>query len=125
MALVTTPAASSVIGCALRVHRALGPGLFESIYERCLSHEFGKAGMSFRRQVSLPVTYDGLDLGRAFCVDFIVEESVVVEIKSVETILPVHSSQVLTYLKLSGLRKGLLINFNAALLKDGIRSFVM
>jgi GxxExxY protein len=125
VALITTPAASTIIDCAIRVHRGLGPGLFESIYERSLSHEFGKAGMAFRRQVALPVRYDGLELGRAFCVDFIVEESVVVEIKSVETVLPVHASQVLTYLKLSGLKKGLLINFNAALLKDGIKSFVM
>jgi GxxExxY protein len=125
MALVTTPSTETVIGCAIKVHRALGPGLFESVYEPCLAHELTKAGLRFERQVTLPVTYDGVSLGRAFRTDFIIERELIVEVKALEKILPVHGSQVLTYLRLSGLRKGLLINFNVPVLKEGLKSFVM
>lgn len=124
MALITTPVATAVIGCATRVHSQLGPGLFESVYEECLAHEFLKAGLKFQRQVTLPLIYEGLSLPRAFTADFIVEKSVVVELKSVERILSIHCAQVLTYLRVSGLRKGLLINFNTSLLREGIKSFV-
>jgi GxxExxY protein len=124
MSLITTPEATRVIGCALRVHTELGPGLFESVYEDCLTHELRKAGLAFRRQVGLAVTYDGRTFPRAFVADLIVEDALLVEIKSVETVLAVHAVQVQTYLKLSGLQKGLMINFNVASLRDGIRSFL-
>ena len=125
MALVTTASAQTVIGCAIKVHRTLGPGLFESIYQPCLAHELVKAGLYFEAEVTVPLVYDGLTLSRAFRVDFIVERELILELKSIETIAPVHSSQILTYMRLTGLRKGLLINFNVPVLKDGIKSFVM
>ena len=123
--LITTPEATEIIGCAIRVHTKLGPGIFESVYEDCLAHELTKAQLAFRRQVVLPVVYDGVEMRRAFVVDLIVEEQVLVEIKSAQTILPVHGKQVLTYMRLSGLEKGLLFNFNEDRLKDGIKSFVL
>jgi GxxExxY protein len=124
VALITTPEATAIIGCATRVHSALGAGLFESVYEQCLAVEFLKAGLSFQRQVTLPVRYEGFELQRAFVADFIVESSVLVELKSIDRLLTVHSAQVLTYMRLAGLKKGLLINFNTAHLRDGIKSFV-
>ena len=125
MALITTPAATAVIGCALRVHTAVGPGLFESLYEECLAHELRKEGLAFRRQVTLPFTYDGILIKRSFAADLIVEESVLVELKSVEKFHPIHDAQMLTYMRVAGLKKGLLINFNSVRLKDGIKSFVL
>lgn len=124
MALITSPEATQVIGCAMRVHTQLGPGMFESVYEECLAYELRKAGLEFRRQVVLPVQYDDMVLPRAFLADLIVEGQLLVELKSVQEVLPVHSTQVLTYLRLSGLRKGLMINFNVDKLKDGLKSFV-
>lgn len=125
MALITTPSADSVIGCAIKVHRALGPGLFESVYQPCLAHEMAKAGLRFARQVVIPLTYDGLAFPHGFRADFVVEDELIVEVKSLEKVLPVHATQVLTYLRLTGLRKGLLINFNVPVLKEGLKSFVM
>lgn len=125
MGLVTVNSAETVIGCAITVHRALGPGLFESVYEPCLVHELTKAGLKFARQVLLPIQYDGLVFARAFRADLIVEGELLVEIKSIERVLSVHHAQVLTYLRLSGLKKALLINFNAEALRAGIKSFVM
>jgi len=124
MALITTPLATAVIGCAIRVHRALGPGLFESVYEPCLADELSRGKIEFKRQVSVPIKYGGREIGPGFRLDFLIEEELVLELKSVEKLLPVHEKQVLTYLKLTGLRKGLLMNFNASLLKQGIRSIV-
>ncbi len=124
MGLLTTPEATAIIGCAMRVHSTLGAGLFESVYEQCLAVEFTKAGLSFQRQVTLPVRYEGLELHRAFMADFIVESSVLLELKSIEKLLTVHSAQVLTYMRLAELRKALLINFNTLHLRDGIKSFV-
>jgi GxxExxY protein len=124
MALVTVDSAATVIGCAIAVHRTLGPGLFESVYEPCLAHEMHKAGLRFQRQVALPLIYDSIRFPQAFRADFIVEDELLVELKSVEHLQPVHHSQLLTYLKLAGLRKGLLINFNVRLLKEGLRSIV-
>ena len=124
MGLITTPAATSVIGCALRVHTNLGPGLLESVYADCLAQELKKDRLEFQRQVRLPLKYEGGLLRRVFVADFVVEDSVLVELKSIDRILSVHCAQVLTYLRLAGLRKGLLINFNTAHLRDGIRSFV-
>jgi len=109
----------------MTVHRTLGAGLFESVYEPCLAHEMELAGLQFDRQVPVPLTYDGIMFERGFRIDFVVENELVVEIKSVEHLIPVHKAQLLTYMKLTGLRKGLLLNFNEALLKHGIRSVVL
>jgi GxxExxY protein len=124
MTLVTTPEATQLIGCAMRVHSELGPGLFESVYEECLAHEMRKAGLAFRRQVVMPVIYDGRVFPRAFVVDLIVAEQILVELKSVETILPVHDKQVITYLRLSGLTQAFLFNFKSDLLKNGLKSYL-
>jgi GxxExxY protein len=124
VSLVTTPEARQLIGCAIRVHRELGPGLFESVYEECLAYELQKARLPFRRQVIMPVTYDGRVFPRAFTADLIVAGQILVELKSIESILPVHCKQVITYLRLSGLERGLLINFKAALLKKGLKAFI-
>ena len=107
------------------VHQALGPGLLESIYEACLEHELNNRGLKIARQVSLPIIYGDLKLEGGLRLDLIVAEAVVVEVKSVETILPVHKAQILTYLKLSGHRLGLLLNFNVPRIKDGIYRFIL
>ena len=125
MSLVTTESAHTVIGCAIEVHRKLGPGLFESVYQPCLAHEFRKAGLHFQEQVIVALDYDGMRFDRAFRADFIVNDELIVELKAVEVVLPVHSAQVLTYMRITGLRKGLLFNFNVPVLKEGIKSFVM
>ncbi len=113
-----------VIGCAIEVHRHLGPGLLESAYEDCLCFELGAAGLVFRRQVQLPVIYKGMPLAAAYRLDLLIADRLVVEVKSVERILAVHEAQLLTYLRLSGHRAGLLLNFNHAVLKEGIRRVV-
>ena len=110
-----------IIEFAIKVHRVLGPGMLESTYEACLVHELRKSGLQVRDQVKLPVVYDGIVLEEAYRLDLIVEELVIVEIKSVEKIHPVHEAQLLSYLKLSDKRIGLLINFNVTLLKEGIK----
>ncbi len=122
---VPDPLTGHVIGLAIEVHRVLGPGLLESAYEECLCYEFAQNGIAFRRQVPLPVTYKEVRLDCGYRMDVVVEESAVVELKTVERILPVHEAQLITYLKLSGLRRGLLLNFNSAVLKDGIRRIVL
>jgi GxxExxY protein len=121
----TEAAASAAIECAFRVHRQLGPGLLESIYEICLLQELKKSGLHFESQKALPVIYGDLTLEAGLRLDIIVEKSVILEIKAVETLLPIHQAQLLTYLKLTGLRLGLLINFNTALLKDGIKRVIL
>jgi GxxExxY protein len=113
-----------VIGCAIEVHRHLGPGLLESAYEDCLCFELGAAGLAFRRQVELPVVYKGMPLAAAYRIDILIADRLVVEVKSVERILAVHEAQLLTYLRLGGHRAGLLLNFNHAVLKEGIRRVV-
>lgn len=113
-----------IIGCAIEVHRHTGPGLLEAIYDACLIDELNAAQLRFERQRALPVTYKGRRLDGNFRIDFIVEDAVVVELKSVERILDVHKAQVITYLKLSGLPVGLLINFNVPVLRNGIRRLV-
>lgn len=109
-----------VIGAAMRVHTALGAGLLESVYEKCLSNEFSRCSLQFRRQVSLPIVYGGATIKPAYTVDFIVEGLVVVEIKCVERVLPIHRAQLLSYLKLTKLPLGLLLNFKVPHLRDGI-----
>lgn len=114
-----------VIGCAIEVHRHLGPGLLESAYEDCLCHELAQQGIAFARQVQLPVIYKGLHLDAAYRLDILVEGQLVVEIKAIERILAIHEAQLLTYLKMSGHRTGLILNFNHAVLKEGIRRLVI
>ena len=113
-----------VIGAAIEVHRHLGPGLLEAAYEECMCYELAHAGLRFTRQTSIPVTYKGLKLNCGFRLDLLVEDLVVVEIKAVESVLPVHEAQLLTYLKLLDKTVGLLINFNEPALKTGIRRVV-
>jgi GxxExxY protein len=110
-----------IIGCGIAIHRARGPGLLESAYEECIALEFREAGLSFRRQVPLPVVYKAIRLEQGYRNDFFLEETVVLEIKSPERLLPIHEAQLLIYLRLSGIRTGLLINFGAAILREGIR----
>ena len=110
-----------IVDAAMQVHTRLGPGLLESIYERVLAYELEKRGLKVDRQVAIPLRYDNLSFEEGFRADLIVDESVLVELKSVEVLAPVHGKQVLTYLKLTNLRLGLLINFGAAMLKDGIK----
>jgi GxxExxY protein len=114
------PRTGSIIGAAIEVHRVLGPGLLESAYEECLCHELHLRRLTFERQVDLPVAYKGLQLDCGYKMDLIVNREVVLELKCVEKILPVHEAQLLTYLKLSGKHVGLLINFNVPLLMQGI-----
>ena len=114
-----------IIGLAIEVHRALGPGLLESAYEQCLCFELESHGIPFRRQYPLAVTYKSVKLDCGYKIDILVDEAVDVELKTVEKLLPIHDAQLLTYLKLSGMRTGLLLNFNAPVLKDGIRRRVM
>ncbi|HET9580898.1 MAG TPA: GxxExxY protein [Usitatibacter sp.] len=111
----------AIIGCGMKVHTMLGPGLLESVYEECLCHELNRAGLRFRRQVESPIKYGDLMLSAALRLDLLVEEKVVVEVKAVEQILAVHEAQLLTYLRVTGRRLGLLLNFNVAHFRDGIR----
>ena len=114
-----------IIACGLRVHTKLGPGLLETVYEECLCHELSRSGLRFRRQVESPISYDGVTLATKLRVDLLVEEKAIIEVKSVEQLLKVHEAQLLTYLRLTGTRLGLLINFNTAHLRDGIRRRVI
>jgi len=114
-----------VIGCEIEVHKNLGPGLLESAYERCLSYELTVAGLRHETQKELPIDYKGLKLDSGYRIDLIVENSVIVELKSAEKVLPIHEAQILTYMKLAGIKVGLLINFNVTKLKDGIKRFVL
>jgi GxxExxY protein len=109
-----------IIKAAIEVHRHLGPGLLESAYEECLCHELKLGEMIFQRQVPLPIMYKGIKLDCGYQLDLVVEDRVVVELKSVDKIMSIHEAQLLTYLRLSGYKIGLLINFNVPLLKDGI-----
>jgi len=122
---MTTRLTSKIIGAAVEVHRSLGPGLLESAYEHCLAHELALRGIPFERQVMLPVLYKGVNVDCGFRIDLLVEREVVVEVKAVEALHPLHQAQLLTYLKLGGWRVGLLINFNTGVLKDGIRRMVL
>lgn len=114
-----------IIGAALEVHRELGPGLLESTYCRCLQYELGARGLNFQSEVPFALVYKEVHLDYGYRADFLVEGRVIVEVKAVEALTPIHEAQILTYLRLSGRDTGLLINFNVALLKQGIRRFVM
>lgn len=111
----------AVIGAAIEVHRALGPGLLESAYETCLCYELGQRKIPFQRQLELPVTYKGIPLDCGYRMDIVVDSQLILELKAAEQLLPVHEAQLLTYLKLTGLHTGLLLNFNVPILKSGIR----
>ena len=113
-----------IIGCAIAVHRELGPGLLEAIYEEALSIELAEQGLVFRRQLAVPAVYKGRPLGE-YRLDLLVEDAVIVEVKSVDQLHPVFEAQLLTYLKVTGKKTGLLINFNTRLLKDGIKRLVL
>ena len=121
----TNEVATKVVDAAFAVHSALGPGLLESVYEICLVHELHKRGLKVERQVLLSVVYDNLHLDAGLRLDLVIEKQVIVELKAVESLLPVHTAQLLTYLKLSGYRLGLLINFNSSLLKQGIHRLAL
>ena len=114
----------ALLGAAMKVHSALGPGLLESAYETCLVHEVGQRGLNVRRQVVLPLIYDGIKLDAGYRLDLLINDQVIVELKSVEKFLPIHTAQLLSYLKLSGLKLGYLLNFNVVHMRDGIKRIV-
>ena len=113
-----------VIGCAIEVHRSIGPGLLESAYEECLCYELSQSGLEFKRQVPLPVVYKAVRLDCGYKLDIIVENSVILEIKAVEKLVSIHEAQLLSYLRMLDMRLGLLLNFHSAVLKDGIKRIV-
>ena len=114
-----------VIGLAIEVHRATGPGMLEPVYEGCLCHELEQAGIAFQRQAGIPVIYKGIKFDEGFRAGVLVDGQLIIEIKAVASIPPAHEAQVLTYLRMSNLRLGLLFNFHARRLKDGLRRFVI
>ena len=118
-------AAHDVVDSAFAVHRSLGPGLLESVYEQCLAYELQSRGHKTERQVALPVVYRDVRLEAGFRIDILVNDLVIIELKTVERLLPIHEAQLLTYLKLSGKRLGLLLNFNVPLIKEGIRRLAL
>jgi GxxExxY protein len=113
-----------VIGAAMKVHTALGAGILESAYDACLFHELTRSGLHFEHQVTLPIVYEGVQLAIAYRVDFIVEDCLILELKCVERVLPVHRAQLLSYLRLSGHKLGLLLNFNVAHMRDGVHRVI-
>jgi GxxExxY protein len=125
MALEVNQLTEKIIGAAMEVHRALGPGLLESAYEECLCYELGLLGIRYERQKVLPVVYKDHIVNTAYRLDLVVENQVVVELKAIDDILPIHDAQLITYLKLGGWKVGLIINFNVAVLKNGIHRKVL
>ena len=121
----TNEITQAVIGAAIEVHRALGPGLLESAYEECLAHEFDLRGLSYVRQMPLPLVYKAVKLDYGYRLDFLVENLVVVELKAVDKLQPIHEAQLLSYLRLGNWQVGLIINFNEVVLKNGIRRRVL
>jgi len=116
---------NQVIGCAIEVHRELGPGLLESTYEKCLAYELGKNGFDVKLQHPLPVAYKGVRMDCGYRADILIENELIIELKSVDAIKKIHEAQLLTYMKLAGIDTGLLMNFNVILLKNGIKRFVL
>jgi GxxExxY protein len=114
-----------VIGCAIEVHRVLGPGLLESTYEQCLARELSLNNIEFVTQHPLPVEYKGVRIDCGYRVDVLVAKEIILELKSVQELMPVHEAQLLTYMRLAGMKQGFLINFNVRRLKDGLKSFVL
>lgn len=116
---------NEIIGAAIEVHKNLGPGLLESIYQQCLTHEFELRRIQFKKEYPLPVDYKGITLECGYRVDLLVENQIILELKSVEQLKSIHEAQLLTYMKLANIRQGFLINFNVPLLKQGLKSFVL
>ena len=116
---------NQIIGLAIEVHRELGPGLLESAYQQCLALELSKADILFQFEKEIPINYKGIKLGCGFRADFIVDDCILIELKTVDKFLPIHEAQLITYLKLTGIHLGLLINFNVRLLKNGIKRMVV
>jgi len=114
-----------ILGCAIEVHRELGPGLLESTYEKCLLHELRENSINCIAQIALPVTYKGFHIDCGYRIDLLVEESIIVELKSVDLLQQIHEAQLLTYMKLAKIKTGLLINFNTRMLKNGIKRLVL
>lgn len=114
-----------VVDCAYKVHSTLGPGLLESVYETCLCHELKKRNLRVERQVALPIVYDEIKIEAGLRLDLLIEKCLIIELKAVEELLPVHKAQVLTYLKLTECRLGLLINFNVPLIRNGIHRLIL
>ncbi|MCB1782465.1 MAG: GxxExxY protein [Alphaproteobacteria bacterium] len=119
------PVSKEIVDCAFKIHTSIGPGLMESAYQECMEKEFIKRGMSFKKEYQMPVWYEEERLQTPYRVDFLVEDCIIVELKAVEKIMPVHQAQILTYLKLSDYKMALLINFSSPLIKDGIKRFVL
>ena len=119
------PLSNQVIGAAIEVHRTLGPGLLESVYEQAMAYEVAALGLKVQAQLPLPVSYKSIRLDCGFRLDLLVENQLIVEIKSVEALAPIHDAQLLTYLKITGFKTGLLINFNVPLLKQGLKRLVL
>jgi GxxExxY protein len=117
--------AAQIIDAAIKVHKALGPGLLESVYEACLCYELGRRGVPFRRQVDLPVRFEDVWVETGFRVDVIADECVIAELKAADAIIPIHKAQLLTHMKLSNIRLGFLLNFNVIRMKDGITRMVL
>ena len=115
---------AKILDCAIKVHRAIGPGLLESTYEVCLAYELQKVGLKVETQVQLPIIYDGIEIEAGYRIDLLVEDKIIVELKSVEQLMPIHEAQLLTYLRLSKKKLGLLINFNVYLLKNGFKRII-
>lgn len=122
--MATKEITGEILDAAIRVHTSLGPGLLESAYKACLAHELRKRGLHVDTEVKLPVEYDGIYLDIGYRLDMLVEELVIVELKSVDKLAPIHEAQLISYLKLSGRKVGLLINFNVLRLKEGFKRFV-
>jgi GxxExxY protein len=119
------PLVERVIGCAITVHRELGPGLLETVYRRCMCAELATAEIPFRTEVVVPVIYRNLRLDAGHRIDILVDQRLVVEVKAVERLLPIHTAQVVTYLRLANAKQGLLMNFNSPRLKDGLKSVLL
>ena len=115
--------ASEIVDCCFQVHKALGPGLLESAYQKCLVYELNSRNLKVESEVALPISYKGVELDCGYRIDILVEDKILLELKSVEKIIPVHTAQIISYLKLSDKKLGFLVNFNVSLLKDGIKRF--
>jgi len=121
----TNPISERVIGAAIEVHRHLGPGLLESSYQTCLCRELELRNIAYHSQVALPIEYKGTQIGRGYVIDLLIEDSLIVEIKSVDKLHPIHSAQLMTYMRLQGVSSGLLMNFNVPILPHGIRRILL
>jgi len=121
----TEDLAAKIYNAALKVHRKLGPGLLERVYEACLFHELIKLGLSVQRQINVPIVYDGIEFEEGYRIDLLVEDTIIVELKATENYHPVWQAQVLSYLKITGKRLGMIMNFNVPLLKDGVQRVII